>query len=174
MHLGQFLRQLTRLAEEFGIAVVITNQVKFVFKSNLMYSSLFTNYPRLPCATHPMSSNAEASFDTFLLVNCNNCFYNHINEGCGEPWWNELFQGQHETNRSATIASYRYYVDWIPHRVLTVLYMGTLVMTFYRRAHHRSCFHDSAEVKKRQRREPSVSGKQLRNYTLVNSFGMLS
>jgi RecA/RadA recombinase len=28
MHLGQFLRQLTRLAEEFGIAVVITNQVR--------------------------------------------------------------------------------------------------------------------------------------------------
>lgn len=27
MHLGQFLRQLTRLAEEFGIAVIITNQV---------------------------------------------------------------------------------------------------------------------------------------------------
>eukprot|EP00599_Poterioochromonas_sp_BG-1_P009593 CAMPEP_0173133636 /NCGR_PEP_ID=MMETSP1105-20130129/838_1 /TAXON_ID=2985 /ORGANISM="Ochromonas sp., Strain BG-1" /LENGTH=337 /DNA_ID=CAMNT_0014045329 /DNA_START=23 /DNA_END=1036 /DNA_ORIENTATION=- len=27
MHLGQFLRQLTRLAEEFGIAVVLTNQV---------------------------------------------------------------------------------------------------------------------------------------------------
>jgi DNA repair protein RAD51 len=27
IHLGQFLRQLTRLAEEFGIAVVITNQV---------------------------------------------------------------------------------------------------------------------------------------------------
>lgn len=27
MHLGQFLRQLTRMAEEFGIAVVITNQV---------------------------------------------------------------------------------------------------------------------------------------------------
>ncbi len=28
MHLAQFLRQLTRLAEEFGIAVVITNQVR--------------------------------------------------------------------------------------------------------------------------------------------------
>eukprot|EP01042_Synura_sphagnicola_P000955 gene955-1076_t len=27
MHLGQFLRQLTRLAEEFGVAVVLTNQV---------------------------------------------------------------------------------------------------------------------------------------------------
>lgn len=27
MHLAQFLRQLTRLAEEFGIAIVITNQV---------------------------------------------------------------------------------------------------------------------------------------------------
>ena len=27
MHMGQFLRQLTRMAEEFGIAVVITNQV---------------------------------------------------------------------------------------------------------------------------------------------------
>lgn len=27
MHLAQFLRQLTRLAEEFGIAVIITNQV---------------------------------------------------------------------------------------------------------------------------------------------------
>jgi DNA repair protein RAD51 len=27
MHLAQFLRQLTRLAEEYGIAVVITNQV---------------------------------------------------------------------------------------------------------------------------------------------------
>ena len=27
MHLAQFLRQLTRLAEEFGIAVVLTNQV---------------------------------------------------------------------------------------------------------------------------------------------------
>lgn len=27
IQLGQFLRQLTRLAEEFGIAVVITNQV---------------------------------------------------------------------------------------------------------------------------------------------------
>mmetsp|Transcript_27305 Transcript_27305/g.29802 ORF Transcript_27305/g.29802 Transcript_27305/m.29802 type:complete len:274 (-) Transcript_27305:132-953(-) len=30
MHLGQFLRQLTRLAEEFGIAVVLTNQVETV------------------------------------------------------------------------------------------------------------------------------------------------
>lgn len=28
IQLGQFLRQLTRLAEEFGIAVVITNQVR--------------------------------------------------------------------------------------------------------------------------------------------------
>lgn len=28
MNLGQFLRQLTRLAEEFGIAVVLTNQVQ--------------------------------------------------------------------------------------------------------------------------------------------------
>lgn len=27
MHLAQFLRQLTRLAEEFGVAVLITNQV---------------------------------------------------------------------------------------------------------------------------------------------------
>lgn len=27
MHLGQFLRQLTRLTEEFGIAVVLSNQV---------------------------------------------------------------------------------------------------------------------------------------------------
>jgi len=27
MSLGQFLRQLTRMAEEFGIAVVLTNQV---------------------------------------------------------------------------------------------------------------------------------------------------
>jgi DNA repair protein RAD51 len=27
MHLGQFLRQLTRLCEEFGIAVVLSNQV---------------------------------------------------------------------------------------------------------------------------------------------------
>jgi Rad51 len=27
MQLGQFLRQLTRLTEEFGIAVVLTNQV---------------------------------------------------------------------------------------------------------------------------------------------------
>ena len=29
MNLGQFLRQLTRLAEEFGIAVVLTNQVSW-------------------------------------------------------------------------------------------------------------------------------------------------
>ena len=34
MHLGQFLRQLTRLAEEFGIAVVITNQVQPYCKSH--------------------------------------------------------------------------------------------------------------------------------------------
>jgi len=27
MHLAQFLRQLTRLTEEFGVAIVITNQV---------------------------------------------------------------------------------------------------------------------------------------------------
>lgn len=27
MHLGQFLRQLHKIAEEFGVAVVITNQV---------------------------------------------------------------------------------------------------------------------------------------------------
>lgn len=37
MHLAQFLRQLTRLAEEFGVAVVITNQVGtmvyFIFMS---------------------------------------------------------------------------------------------------------------------------------------------
>ena len=31
MHLGQFLRQLTRLAEEFGVAVVLTNQVTVLF-----------------------------------------------------------------------------------------------------------------------------------------------
>jgi RecA/RadA recombinase len=26
MHLGKFLRHLTRLADEFGVAVVVTNQ----------------------------------------------------------------------------------------------------------------------------------------------------
>ena len=31
MSLGQFLRQLTRLAEEFGIAVVLTNQVSILY-----------------------------------------------------------------------------------------------------------------------------------------------
>ena len=40
MHLGQFLRQLTRLAEEFGIAVVITNQVtyKHIASSQVIYN----------------------------------------------------------------------------------------------------------------------------------------
>lgn len=40
MQLGQFLRQLTRLAEEFGIAVVITNQVlrvAFVMLSTIRF-----------------------------------------------------------------------------------------------------------------------------------------
>lgn len=42
MHLAQFLRQLTRLAEEFGIAVVITNQVSFV-RTFLSVLVTFTN-----------------------------------------------------------------------------------------------------------------------------------
>ena len=31
MHLARFLRMLLRLADEFGVAVVITNQAKFHF-----------------------------------------------------------------------------------------------------------------------------------------------
>ena len=33
MHLARFLRMLLRLADEFGVAVVITNQAKFNFIS---------------------------------------------------------------------------------------------------------------------------------------------
>ena len=33
MHLARFLRMLLRLADEFGVAVVITNQVKSIFPS---------------------------------------------------------------------------------------------------------------------------------------------
>ena len=39
MQLAQFLRQLTRLAEEFGIAVVLTNQVGPRFLSILLSRS---------------------------------------------------------------------------------------------------------------------------------------
>jgi RecA/RadA recombinase len=38
MHLAQFLRQLTRLAEEFGVAVLITNQVR---KNEFFFLFLF-------------------------------------------------------------------------------------------------------------------------------------
>jgi DNA repair protein RAD51 len=37
MHLGRFLRSLLRMADEFGIAVVITNQVIFFFFFTLIY-----------------------------------------------------------------------------------------------------------------------------------------
>jgi RecA/RadA recombinase len=36
MMMGQFLRQLTRLAEEFGVAVFITNQVAVLRNQRLL------------------------------------------------------------------------------------------------------------------------------------------
>lgn len=39
MHLAQFLRQLLRLADEFGIAVVLTNQVVAAVDGSAMFQA---------------------------------------------------------------------------------------------------------------------------------------
>ena len=47
MHLAQFLRQLTRLAEEFGVAIVMTNQVIKIKRFILLiiiYHNMSLNY----------------------------------------------------------------------------------------------------------------------------------
>ena len=51
MHLGQFLRNLQRLADEFGIAVVITNQVV----AQVDGASMFTADPKKPIGGNIMA-----------------------------------------------------------------------------------------------------------------------
>jgi DNA repair protein RAD51 len=47
MHMGKFLRGLLRIADEFGIAVVITNQVRACVRACVLRQAL---RPRLYCA----------------------------------------------------------------------------------------------------------------------------
>lgn len=54
MHLGQFLRQLTRLAEEFGIAVVITNQVPI---ADPLIKLLVDTFRHLTCTFYRLTAN---------------------------------------------------------------------------------------------------------------------
>lgn len=51
MHLGRFLRNLMKIAEEFGVAVVITNQVV----SQVDGMSLFVSDPKKPVGGHIMA-----------------------------------------------------------------------------------------------------------------------
>ena len=81
MHLGQFLRQLTRLAEEFGIAVVITNQVCLlacmyvhVCMYVYMYMSPSPSYYHVQC-----SVKVYRIYSTYMLHTvCTYCTYNYI------------------------------------------------------------------------------------------------
>lgn len=51
MHLGRFLRNLLRLADEFGVAVVITNQVV----AQVDGAAMFTSDPKKPIGGHIMA-----------------------------------------------------------------------------------------------------------------------
>lgn len=55
MHLGQFLRNLQRLADEFGIAVVITNQVV----AQVDGASMFTADPKKPIGGNIMAHASQ-------------------------------------------------------------------------------------------------------------------
>lgn len=55
MHLGQFLRNLQRLADEFGIAIVITNQVV----AQVDGASMFTADPKKPIGGNIMAHASQ-------------------------------------------------------------------------------------------------------------------
>jgi DNA repair protein RAD51 len=55
MHLGQFLRSLQRLADEFGIAVVITNQVV----AQVDGASMFVSDPKKPIGGNIMAHSSQ-------------------------------------------------------------------------------------------------------------------
>lgn len=55
MHLGQFLRNLQRLADEFGIAVVITNQVV----AQVDGAAMFTSDPKKPIGGNIMAHASQ-------------------------------------------------------------------------------------------------------------------
>ena len=66
MSLGQFLRQLTRMAEEFGIAVVLTNQV--VADPGAMSFSKDNNKPIGQYLYLYMSVYIVVYFDSFISI----------------------------------------------------------------------------------------------------------
>ena len=45
MHLAKFLRMLLRLADEFGVAVMITNQVRSRYRNVENVFQIYTNNP---------------------------------------------------------------------------------------------------------------------------------
>lgn len=55
MHLGQFLRNLQRLADEFGIAVVITNQVV----AQVDGAAMFVSDPKKPIGGNIMAHASQ-------------------------------------------------------------------------------------------------------------------
>lgn len=61
MHLGRFLRSLQRLADEFGVAVVVTNQVV----AQVDGASMFTADPKKPIGGNIMAHASTTRFDTF-------------------------------------------------------------------------------------------------------------
>lgn len=55
MHLGQFLRNLQKLADEFGIAVVLTNQVV----AQVDGASMFISDPKKPIGGNIMAHASQ-------------------------------------------------------------------------------------------------------------------
>ena len=72
MHLAQFLRGLLKLADEFGVAVVLTNQVV----AQVDGASMFNADPK-----KPIGGNIMAHASTTRSVNINKCNSISINRG---------------------------------------------------------------------------------------------
>lgn len=63
MHLARFLRQLQRLADEFGVAVVITNQVVASVDGNAMFGD-----PLKPIGGNIMAHSSTTRYDNMIRI----------------------------------------------------------------------------------------------------------
>ena len=72
MHLAQFLRSLLKLADEFGVAVVLTNQVV----AQVDGAAMFNADPKKPIGGNIMAHASTTRYHNHIKIKF--CWLNHI------------------------------------------------------------------------------------------------
>lgn len=74
MHLARFLRTLLRLADEFGVAVVITNQVV----AQVDGAAMFSADPKKPIGGNIMGHASTTRYVFFKILRINSVFVTYF------------------------------------------------------------------------------------------------